>query len=71
MNVYLRDSNGSMIGLGSLSVNSEGLDANAKYGCGNYHGFGGTISVNVSSGTYFLRVALIDANGGAVTWQDG
>lgn len=69
VDVYLRDSNGTMIGLGSLSANGERLDANAKYGCGNNHGFGGTFNTDLV-GTYRLLVALIDSNGNDPTWLE-
>lgn len=71
VHVYLGTSDDAGICVGEITANTERSDVNTVHGCGNYHGFDGTISANVSSGTYFLRVALIDANGGAATWLDG
>lgn len=65
--VYLRDNAGNMLGIGSLTANGERLDANDRYGCGNYHGFGGTLQTD-HVGTFTLLVALIDLGNDDARW---
>lgn len=67
VDVYLRDDAGNMIGIGNLTANGERLDANAKYGCGIYHGFGGTLQTDYV-GTFTLLVALIDSGNDDPRW---
>lgn len=65
--VYLRDNAGNMLEIGSLTANGERLDANDRYGCGNYHGFGGTLQTD-HVGTFTLLVALIDLGNDDARW---
>lgn len=67
VDIYLRDNEGNMYGIGNFTANSERLDANDRYGCGIYHGFGGTINTDLS-GEFTLLAALIDTGNDDPKW---